>query len=306
MSIFSSLKEKFKVEYREKSWEDFLLSVLGSMFEYNGLPVNTEFIELLCNMYGECAIWETKDGFGVSYCQRSGKPNVNGLGSDLICTTWNGECVTFRNFENPESPDFSKVVYIRNNMYAMPDSLYQITADTLSDIDKSIKHIIVNSRYTPIAIAKDEKTRVAIQSAIDSNNSGDIQVVLSSNILDGDTSAYVLNITDVNASDKIQYLYKAKDDTLRHFYNRIGMEICGASKMAQQTVAEVNAGCNSHEIVPNSRLNEREKAVTACNEKFGWSGSVTYSEPWRKEFAISSTKTDKKEGVVENAESIQN
>ena len=47
MSIFSSLKEKFKVEYREKSWEDFLLSVLGSMFEDNGLPVNTEFIELL-------------------------------------------------------------------------------------------------------------------------------------------------------------------------------------------------------------------------------------------------------------------
>ena len=232
---------------------------------------------------------------------------MNGLGRDLICTTWNGECVTFRDFENPESPDFSKVVYIRNNMYAMPDSLYQITADTLSDIDKSIKHIIVNSRYTPIAIAKDEKTRVAIQSAIDSNNSGDIQVVLSSNILDGDTSAYVLNITDVNASDKIQYLYKAKDDTLRHFYNRIGMEICGASKMAQQTVAEVNAGCNSHEIVPNSRLNEREKAVTACNEKFGWSGSVTYSEPWKKEFAISSTKeTDKKEGEIENAESIQN
>ena len=57
MSIFSSLKEKFKVEYREKSWEDFLLSVLGSMFEYNGLPINTEFIELLCNIYGECAIW---------------------------------------------------------------------------------------------------------------------------------------------------------------------------------------------------------------------------------------------------------
>lgn len=295
MSYYRDVKEKFKHELRAQSNEEYLLLILASIFEYKDLPVNTEFIELLLNMYGECAIWNTREGYAVTYCTRSGSPNVNGLGKNVICTTMNGENITFYDFENPESADYNKVVYVKNDMFANPDLLHLSTAEILTDIDKSIKHIIVNSRYTPIAMAKDEKTKVALEGALQSNNCGDVQVVLSNNILDGEQNAYVLNITDVNASDKIQYLYKAKDDTLRHFYNRVGMEICGASKMAQQTVAEVNAGCNSHEIIPDGRLKERKKAIEACNAKFGFNATVEYSEAWKKEFAIDFSST-KKEG----------
>lgn len=280
MSYFTNLKEKFKVEYRACEWESNLLSIIGSMFDYTGVPesLRPECIEAYLNMYGECAIWETREGLAVTHCTRAGSPNVNGLGKDLICTTGNGESVTFADFEKSD-----KVAYIKNTDYATPDYNYLPTADILSDIDKSIKHIIINSRYTPLAVGKDEKTVTAIKSALDSNNNGEAQVVLSNNILDGEQNAYVLNITDVTASDKIQYLYKAKDDTLRQFYQLYGMETCGASKMAQQTEAEINKGCNSHMILPNNRLKNRKAGIELVNKLFNTSISVDFSEAWKQE-----------------------
>ena len=312
MFDFNEMKEKWKVKYREKEWQTDLLNIITSMFEYKGFPevVRTEFIELYLNVYGECAIWETREGWSVTYCVRAGSPNTNGLGKDLICTTWNGQTKTFPDFETRND-----VVYIKNDDFARPDFNYLPTADILTDIDKSIKHIIINSRYTPIAVAKDEKTAFAIKTALEANNVGEVQVVLSNNILDGEQNAYVLNITDVTASDKIQYLYKAKDDTLRQFYQLYGMETCGASKMAQQTEAEINQGCNSHMILPNVRMKNRKAGIDKCKELFGWDCSVDFSEAWRREkgqlesFVNETTEEEKSETdteseVVENEETI--
>lgn len=280
MSFYTNLKEKFKVEYRAREWESDLLSILCAMFDYKGLPdtVRPAMIEMYLNVYGECAIWKSKDGYAVTYCVRAGSPNVNGLGKDLICTTWNGQSKTFSDFENRND-----VVYIKNDDFANPDFNYLPTADILKDIETSIKHIIINSRYTPIAVARDEKTAVAIKSALEQNNCGEVQVVMSNNILEGEQNAYVLNITDVTASDKIQYLFKAKDDTLRQFYQLYGMETCGSSKMAQQTEAEINQGCNSHMIFPNVRYKNRVEGMEKCKSLFGWDCVVDFSESWKRE-----------------------
>lgn len=294
MSIYATLKDKDQRIVREKSWHDTLLSVMADMFQYEGLPVRTNFLELYLLVFGECAIWETKDGWAVTRCNRAGKPNTNGEGSDLICTTDNGQSVTFRDFE-----ESAEVVWLKNDSLAQPDTRFEIFADILTEIETSIKSIIRNSRYMPIIMTRDEKAKVAINEILaELNTSGKPQAIISRNIIEGEDSATVLNITDVNASDKIQYLYKAIDDTLRLFYNRIGMEVCGVSKMAQQSVAEVNAGCNSHEIIPNLRLKEREKAMEACREKFGWDCSVRFSEPWQKEIEEVTEEAEQEE--VEN------
>lgn len=301
MSIYAMLKDKDQRIVREKSWHDTLLSIMADMFQYEGLPVRTNFLELYLLVFGECAIWETKDGWAVTRCNRAGKPNTNGEGSDLICTTDNGQSVTFRNFE-----ESAEVVWLKNDSLAQPDTRFEIFADILTEIETSIKSIIRNSRYMPIIMTRDEKAKVAINEILaELNTSGKPQAIISRNIIEGEDSATVLNITDVNASDKIQYLYKAIDDTLRLFYNRIGMEVCGASKMAQQSVAEVNAGCNSHEIIPNLRLKEREKAIEDCREKFGWDCSVRFSEPWQKEIeeVTEEAEQEEVENPVDNVES---
>ena len=93
------------------------------------------------------------------------------------------------------------------------------------------------------------------------------------------------------------------------------METCGASKMAQQTEAEINQGCNSHMILPNVRMKNRKVGVDKCKELFGWDCSVDFSEAWRREkgqletYANETTEEEKSETdteseVVENEETI--
>lgn len=305
VSMYKELKAKRNINDRVNQWEANLIDIVTSMFEYKGFPdtVNTEFIELYLNTFGECAIWETNDGFAVTFCSRAGSPNVNGLGKDLICTTFNGQSKTFNDFENSK-----EVVYIRNDKYANPDFNIEPIAEFLANADKSLKHLIINARYTPIPIAHNDIERKAIEGALNANNNDECkpQVIISDNVLSDIISesvgreTKVLNITDVSASDKIQYIHKSKDDTLRQFYNLYGMETCGSSKMAQQSVAEINSGCNSHLVIPEVRLSERKKGIDKCKEYFGWDCSVDYSICWKRE-----EKEQEMEQEMEQVEQVE-
>lgn len=287
ISLYNELKARKGVNCRIAQWETNLLDIITAMFSYEGLPetVRPEFIELYLNIYGSCAIWETKDGYAVTYCNRAGAPNVNGLGKDLICSTFNGETKTFYDFET--SPD---VVFIRNDRYENPDPNYESIAELLGHTDKSLKHIIINARYTPIPIARDNTEKMAIEGVLNVNNEaeGKPQAIVSENVLSdlmegNNREMRVLNLTDVTASDKIQYIHKSKDDTLRQFFNLYGMDTYGSGKMAQQSVAEINSGCNSTMIIPHIRLEERKKAMDKCALLFGWDCSVDFSKCWKRE-----------------------
>ena len=211
-------------------------------------------------------------------CNRAGAPNVNGLGKDLICTTGNGISKTFTDFENSR-----EVVYIRNNKFATPDLNIAPTASILSELYTSLRHNIINARYTPIVVAHDSRAKTAIEQVLKSNNSAEIQVVLSDNIFDTEKEN-VLNVTDVNAQDKIQYINHAHDDVLRQFYSIYGLDTCGTSKMAQQSADEINAGCNARMVLPTDRLKERQEGAKKIIDFFGVDCTVDFSEPWKREF----------------------
>lgn len=285
---FSYLKEKYKQDIRTMSEEDALMEQISTMFTYTDLStIDTRFIEAYLLVFGKCAIWRVDEEnrcfsptgkLIVSRCDRAGSPNVNGLGKDLICTTENGIVHTFLDFEKSND-----VVLIRNNKYATPDFKIPKTAQYLAEIEKSLLHNILNARYTPIIVARDVQVKKAIETALKENNNGQPQVVLSDNLFDANKEV-VLNITDVTQQDKIQYLNHAVDDILRQFFNFYGLDTCGASKQAQQTVDEINSGCNARRVIPHDRKESRESAIAEINKKFGLSASVDFSEPWKIEF----------------------
>lgn len=281
--MFREMKEKFKQNASYHSHEDILTLQLSSMFEYDCEELETEFIELYLILFGECAIWKLDGKLIVSYCTRAGKPDPNGLGSDLICTTGNGVSKTFQNFK-----DSDEVVYIKNNKYAVPDTEIDITASMFTEIDTSVRYNVKNSRLQPVILAKNALAKSAIEAAMRENAEGAYKVILTEEqFLEGEgNSVEVVHFTDVKDQDKIQYLNKAYDDFLRRFYNHYGLDTCGAGKMAQQSVEEINSGCNSRLIIPLERLEERRKGMDACNTKFGVTYSVKFSEPWEREFAI--------------------
>lgn len=284
---YQAMKEKEKDKVRHFTRHDMLLEILSTMVEWKNFPktVHTEFFSLYLHCYGECAIWETPDGWSVTRANRAGSRNPNGLGKDLICTTENGVVRTFHDFENESSEDYNKVVYFRNNKYGTPDVYLEVTGDILADLDTSLKQIIKNARYSPLAIAKNKKLADMISDTYRSIDNGALHSVYTETgvIDDSDKPVEVIQITDPQVADKIQYLTKAQDDILRQWYNFYGMDLSGGSKLAQQTVDEVNAGGMSSLIIPESRLALWKEKVEECNVKFGWNCSVEFSHCWKLE-----------------------
>lgn len=301
--MFNELKEKYKKQYTDRTYEDLLLTDIASMFDWTfSEEIDTRFIESYLLIFGECAIWRLDGNLIVSVCNRAGSPNVNGLGKDLICITGNGISKTFADFENRND-----VVYIRNNKFATPDLNIEPTASILSELYTSLRHNIINARYTPIVVAHDSRAKTAIEQVLKSNNSAEIQVVLSDNIFDTEKE-YVLNVTDVNAQDKIQYINHAHDDVLRQFYSIYGLDTCGTSKMAQQSADEINAGCNARMVLPLDRLKERQESAQKISDFFGIECSVEFSEAWRREFerVTPHAETSTEVNPVEESEVIDN
>ena len=165
--MFNELKEKYKKQYTDRTYEDLLLTDIASMFDWTfSEDIDTRFIESYLLIFGECAIWRLDGKLIVSVCNRAGSPNVNGLGKDLICITGNGISKTFTDFENR-----TDVVYIRNNKFATPDLNIEPTASILSELYTSLRHNIINARYTPIVVAHDSRAKTAIEQVLKSNNS---------------------------------------------------------------------------------------------------------------------------------------
>lgn len=304
--FYQRMKEKRKKEFDALSYNDVFLLSACSMFEYvdqdTGEPfegIRDNFLELYLVTLGNSAIMNSSEftmagtnnpetGVLVVQCVRAGSPNANGLGRDLICTTLDGRVVTIKDFETTGR---DRVVYCKNNKFAFPDLTIGESADIMTEIQKSKRHNIINSRLTPVIVARDAKAKSAIEKALNENNAGSYAVVLSDNIF-AEGEEKVLEVTQVKDQDKIQYLNHAYDDELRHWYNLHGLDITGASKQAQQTTAEVSSGVNSRKILPYEMLREREKAVKRMNELFGFNCKVQFSLPWRLEFELEMTPVD--------------
>ena len=300
--MYEKLKESLKAENRLSDYQDIVLTSAVSMFEYTGVTIEfAQYIELFLRLQGQCAVWKQNDKLIASSCTRIGNINEYGLGKDLQCITLNGKSKTFKNFE-----DSNDVVYIRNNSLAIPDNCISWYSTCLAEIDKSIMHNIINSRYSPLVRATTTKEKGMIEQALENNNgSGKPQVVVTSmdNLFEkSETSTSVLNITDVTNSDKIQYLSHAHDDIVRRLYNLYGMDIRGTGKMAQQTTDEINNGDNSQMIMPNDNLKHRKKGIEEVNEKFGTNISVKFSKCWEREEEERELTIESMENEVENTQ----
>lgn len=290
--LFSLLKEKQQKAYRLQSFDDILLATLCSMFVYNGMAesVNKKFIEKYRLLDGACAIWKNEGKYIVSHVDFGGKPDENGIGTIAICATDNGTVKQFNDWRENED-----VAIIFNNSIYSPDLSIGMTSDMLMETDISMKANLIHARLHPVPIAQDDKVLKAIQQAEKDITDGKLTTVLNDDVLADigdakDIAIPTINFTEVKNSDKIQYLAKFRDDIMRWFYSLNGMNSQGSSKMAQQTVDEVNQDSCSSMIIPHDRYRCAVEGCDMCNEKFGddpdWiEASVDFSECWQNRLA---------------------
>lgn len=276
-SNYSALKEKQKQDFREMSYNDLILEILSSMFDYSGLNIDEEFVEGYLLTLGSCAFWKVGEELVASPCNFIGSPDSYGRGKDLFCCTQNGHSKTFTDWKNN-----NEVVVVFNNKQRNPDMNIERFASIFASTDKSIVNNVLNCRYSPIVRASTEAEKQAFEKAIQNNKNGEPMIVLSSNLLmEEDKNEKVINLTDVRNSDKIQYLTKLHDDIARWFFSLYGMSTNGAGKLAQQTTQEINSGNCASFILPFDMLRERQKGIEKINKIFSLKATVDFSEVWK-------------------------
>ena len=326
---FSNLKEKRQKAYRIESYDEVFTNTLISMFTYRGESVPEEileyqsFIDIYSMLDGACAIWKlTSDRcpnaqgdamegkWIITPVDFAGSPDAYGFGADAICTVKSGVVVKFDNWR--KNPD---VAIIFNNSNYSPDMNIGRFSDMLAELEVSMKLNVLFARMYPMPVVSSGKIQKAVETAIDNMRTGKIATVLDDDTLSkyvSDTAAnntgiQTVNLTEVEKSQYIQYLAKFRDDLMRWFYSLYGMNSQGSSKMAQQTVDEVNQDNNASMILPHDMLRMRMKSLeNQVNKKFGWDMEVSFSECWQSRLANMDdefkTTDEELEEVINNEE----
>lgn len=309
--LFQKLKGKDRKRYTGWTYDDFLTNVVTSMIRLrNKEKISPDFddffIELYCSIEGYCAVWKDdrdNDKVVISHAQFSGNPDANGIGLDVICTTENGHTRAFDDWKN--NPE---VVIIFNNNAKSPDLFITRTSDFLTEIDISLRALNRNTRKMNLIKVKNSSEKKQIEDAQTAIDNGDFAVIqedfdITDILQEGTTKqSMVESLTDPNLSDKIQYLVKFWDDTLRQFYNIYGMQENGAAKMAQQSKEEINDGANITSIIPLNKLEARNKSLEKLRVLTGVEDlEFVFSTAWQRE---EQKKSDELEGDEELRDNI--
>lgn len=292
----SKVSEALKLKWaRTKQIDEILGEGITSMFVRRGLPedyANTgNLIEQILLQNGCGAYVHRKDLiedrwiFGAA--QTCGQPNSYGFGKDVIVTAGGGFVQQYKDWEN--NPD---IVVAWNNPIMAPDYVIGLTADLLTECMTSLRCQIINTRHHPLPAVVDDKMKQAVDTAIKDMEAGVNRTVVSTNLIKNlldmgiDRPAVdLINITDPELSNNLQYTSKQIDDILRWFWNIYGHNAQASSKLAQQSVEEVTTGASISMIIPHARYHQRHREAELLKERFGWDVTIEFSEPWQNAFA---------------------
>lgn len=281
---------KFKKSGIVKAVRKMLLDTYTSIYKWEGLPegVRSEYAELYIAKDGCCFIGHAFDVDLCATVNRGGAPDVYGLGTQPIISTRNGQVLTCDGTDGDvvikDGKPIGVICYANNTKTAQP--LIKILAAELAEAITSLHANIIHSRYAPIYAVSDDAIKKATENAMSDIIEGTPVVIMANNILneiEGVKNLEIVDLTDVNRQDKIQYISKTIDDLLRWFLSCYGQAVQGNGKMAQQTVDEVNGTTSASFILTELGFRWRKRAADALNEKLGWNVSISYNKPWAVE-----------------------
>lgn len=287
MTIYDRYKEIHADELRQLHY---------SMFEYGNLPdtVDPFYIEEYLQSgqpQGYIAWWrlnasETSPGFPegsliVSSAALGTDLNPYGEGTEVIAVTENGKERRFRSRYDDD------VVVGFNNILKTPCYDIEVDAETLSEVDISLLYLIHYTRLYPIFKAADEKTRDKIITAFKNMEVGKPLTIIDQPLLEElgieTQSIKTETLTNPELAKVIQFTSKLREDIKRWHFTKYGQTINSSSKLAQETVDEVNGAVSASLIIPLSMLAARRAMIDEVNRKFGTDITVDFSGAWRAE-----------------------
>ena len=291
----AKLSDKYIKKTTRFAYMTDLIIFLQSMFKHdienmsldNGIPIGTIEKYLITN--GICAFTKHNGKIVVGVASTVGVTPYS-VGDTVIITLEDATVL-----ERKIGVD---AVVMYNNTLRMPDFNVVKYADMFTEVDTSLKCLLHNTRLHPIPIAKDRQTKAQIESALKDIDSGKPTSILSENILEDlisntkSETIPVANITDVNASDKIQYVSNYYNDLRKRFFTMYGHAMINTSKLAQQSQSEVKDMDYISMVLPHNMLHSRLQGYDCLNKLFDTNYTCDFSDTWKHEWEEICTETE--------------
>ena len=284
---FRFLTSKQKTFLRENQIFINLLLFLTSMFEYDGMDenINTDFIEFYCALTPRacCGIFKNPAGKEIlGYATEGGLLNEYGIPEVFNINTLNQE--------NKQGVVDGKNAAICWNNRTHTNDMIQLSRFTelFNLVDTAQKCLMRYARLFPVFEIENQQIKDQLDQALKNADNGEpftyVNKGLSKIGLDGEPNMKILQLGDVSAVDKIQYLSTYHNDLLRRFFTMYGMNYSQSMKQAQQSIEEIHSDINVSWIIPEDRLKQRQRFIENYNKVFGHNASVRYSDAWMKAY----------------------
>lgn len=282
-SLYRELKNKYKIARDDNMYENYITSVVSVMFEWDEKIYRPELLDKITRDVGMSALIKTEisDYTPVWFYPVD-------LGNGRYADGWFKDCACFdftgKEYKFEDWKDNKDILVFFNTPLRNPDMFVEKYAEAFSDIDFSIKNNVHYSRMHPIPVARDKKTLNRINQCIKDVANGDFNTILmEANIGDiiGEDDIKLVNITDVQKSQYLQYLSHLYDSYMSRLFFLLGLGTTDNGKQAQISVDELNKNDDASITMALAWYRARKKAIDDAKRK-GHDLSFDFSDIWKK------------------------
>lgn len=282
---YRDLKNKYKIRRDDNMYAGYIEDITSQMFFWDDRIYRAELFDRMIRDMGMAALikTDTSDYTPVVFC-----PIDNGNGryadgwfKDCVCYDFRGVQYKFNDWEN--NPD---ILVFFNTPLRNPDLFVEKYAEALSNIDMSIMNNVHFSRMHPIPVARDKKTKNRIDAAMQAITDGRWETVLMEDslkdVIEGD-AIDLINITDVEKSQYIQYLSHLHDKYTGRLFFILGLGATEAEKRAQISIPELEKNDDASIGMVMAWYKARKDAIDVAREK-GHDLSFDFSDVWKRRY----------------------
>lgn len=277
----SRKKDKSTDNFLESNYKGlYIFNLLISMFKWIVEGIPSREIEILLVKFGMCGIIKRNGKLQVVQGSRGGELDEYGHGKKFIWVTGDGD--------SGESDIGIDCVVINNNSMWFTDlPIIKYIVSKLQEADKTENVTLVLARLMPIFAVSDENQKKRVETVISNIEEGKLTTIVSDDVLQtiatqGKSKCMdVINVTDIENVDKLQYVVKFYDDIIRRVCNMFGLPMDSSGKMAQLNIKETEGHEALSQMYPLDKLRNRKEAIEEINSVFGVNASVEFTEVWK-------------------------
>lgn len=305
MNILEDLKVLRKSKFNVVNIQSYIIQIMEnffySMFDYKNFPKSMpkEYAERYLIWYGEVAAGKVPEEYNKGIFKgetvflhsntAGGEDSVGldiyGLGNQVIVTGCNG-------FNDVAGFD-KYAVGFNNSAHKSLRKFIILSSEAISKALLSLRSGIDYSKNHPIYKARDDKEQAALKEYWKKVQNNDDELAIASNniwddLIESEGNVKidkVINLSDPELADKLQYIAKTVDDYLRWCCSLYGQNIQGNGKLAQQTVDEVNGQTSFSFVLPNDMLYQRKQWLERMKELnlVPEDADIDFSRAWKVE-----------------------